>query len=135
MKRILLIAIFILLLLALAYFFLIVQKPASDNFRSVSTAEFSEIIGSRDVQLVDVRTAEEFAEGHLIGAVNIDFKNRNFIEQACAQLEKDRVVAVYCRSGKRSANAAAQLADKGYEVVNLLGGIIQWQADSFHVEK
>ena len=80
-----------------------------------------------DVVVLDVRTAAEYAEGHIEGAVLIDQGQNDFIEQAKATLPKDKTIAVYCRSGRRSANAAGRLADIGYRCVNLKGGIIAWK--------
>lgn len=99
------------------------------EFKSVDADEFEKAISTNNVQLVDVRTAEEFAEGH-IGAdatKNIDVKRPDFIEQAEQELDKGKTVAVYCRSGRRSADAAKQLAERGFKVIDLKGGIIGWR--------
>lgn len=99
------------------------------KFRTVDVDEFAKAISADTIQLVDVRTAEEFNEGHIAadGIKNIDVMQHNFTERAVNELEKDKTVAVYCRSGKRSADAAAQLAQRGFNVINLDGGIIEWQ--------
>ena len=89
---------------------------------------FARLINDSQVQLLDVRTAEEFAEGHLADALNIDVKQSSFLADATGRLDKKRPVAVYCRSGRRSANAATMLTEQGYEVVNLSGGIMAWKA-------
>ena len=96
-------------------------------YDNADVEEFARLAGQSDVALLDVRTAKEFGEGHIPGALNIDVKANGFIEKAVAQLPKDKTIAVYCRSGRRSADAAGQLADKGYKVVNLKGGILAWQ--------
>jgi len=77
-------------------------------------------------QLVDVRTPGEYAEGHLAGALLIDWKADDFLTKAEALLRKDRPVLVYCRSGRRSAEAAEKLAKAGFPVRNLLGGYLAW---------
>ena len=97
-------------------------------FENRDVSNFAELIDNGNVQLVDVRTAEEFAEGHLAGAVNIDMKQSSFMEQAKKQLSKEQTVAVYCRSGRRSATVAGWLTAEGYRVVNMEGGILAWQA-------
>lgn len=98
--------------------------------KDVHTDEFATIISDTSkTQLVDVRTPEEYAEGHLEGAVNIDVNDSTFLQHATASLEKGKTVAVYCRSGKRSAFAASLLAKQGYNVINLLGGILAWKED------
>lgn len=98
--------------------------------KDVHTDEFATIISDTSkIQLVDVRTPEEYAEGHLERAVNIDVNDSAFLQHATASLEKGKTVAVYCRSGKRSAFAASLLAKQGYNVINLLGGILAWKED------
>ena len=57
------------------------------------------------------------------------------MEQAQAKLPKDKTIAVYCRSGRRSANAAGKLADVGYKCVNLKGGILAWKEANMPVIK
>ena len=68
---------------------------------------FAQIIQSDTVLVVDVRTAEEYNAGHIEGARNIDVLKDNFQTEAMASIPKDKTVAVYCRSGKRSLKAAA----------------------------
>lgn len=96
------------------------------KFKSVNEAEFAKIVADKSVQIVDVRTAEEFASGHLENALNYDVKGADF-EKNIASLSKDKTVAVYCRSGARSKVAAQKLAEKGYNVVELDGGIMAWK--------
>ena len=90
---------------------------------------------SENVIILDVRKADEFAEGHIKGAVLIDQFQSDFVEQAKAKLPKDKIIAVYCRSGRRSANAAGILADVGYKCVNLKGGILAWKKANMPVIK
>ena len=87
----------------------------------------SRLSGDGTAQLVDVRTADEFAEGHLPGALSLDVNDTDFLGKAQALLAKDRPVLVYCRSGRRSAAAAARLAGEGFAVFNLEGGILAWK--------
>lgn len=97
------------------------------NYGNTDVKGFAELMNDSDVVVLDVRTAEEFVDGHLAGAVNIDYRQDNFVEQAVVRLPKDKTIAVYCRSGRRSAGAAELLAEKGYKLVNLKGGILAWQ--------
>ena len=97
------------------------------NFENADVQEFAELIADSNVVVLDVRTAAEFAEGHIQGAVLIDQGQSDFMEKAKATLPADKTIAVYCRSGRRSANAAGRLADAGYKCVNLKGGIIAWK--------
>jgi len=105
-----------------------VNAYRNKGFKTVSSDEFARIIGDTDtVQLVDVRTKEEYEEGHISNALLIDYYSYNFEEQAIAKLSKEKTVAVYCRSGCRSAAATRKLVKLGYEVVNLDGGILAWE--------
>lgn len=97
------------------------------NFENTDVQGFSELITNPGVVLLDVRTADEYAEGHIEGAVLIDQKQDDFVEKAKAVLPIDKTIAIYCRSGRRSANAAGKLADAGYKCVNLKGGVIAWK--------
>ena len=108
-----------------------INKNNDEGFKTVDTEEFGRFIAdTAAVQLLDVRTAEEYAQGHIAGAKLIDVKDSTFISQAISQLSKELPVAVYCRSGRRSANAARQLVKAGFEVVNLGGGILAWEEAS-----
>lgn len=91
-----------------------------------SVGKFAELTGDPDVQLVDVRTKEEFEEGHIQGARLLDVRRPDFMRLAMKDLSKKRPVAVYCRSGRRSADAARKLSQKGFRVTNLLGGFLEW---------
>lgn len=104
-------------------------------YTDMDVKDFADFISGEGVQLLDVRTPEEFAEGHLAGARNIDIFNNHFVDDATAVLDPARPVAVYCRSGKRSADAARLLSEKGYRVTNLNGGILAWIEDGEPVEK
>lgn len=85
-------------------------------------------------QIVDVRTAGEFASGHIANAVNFDVTSGDF-ETQIATLDKEKPVMVYCRSGGRSARAAGVLKEKGFkQVYDLDGGIIGWNASNKPVE-
>ncbi len=94
---------------------------------SVSAVEFQKEIRSDSVQLLDVRTPEEYAQGHIDGAINIDVRADDFQQRAEKELKKDETVLVYCRSGRRSMHAAEILTNLGYRTVNLEGGIIDWE--------
>lgn len=99
----------------------------SDSIVSVSVREFENELKSDSVQLLDVRTPDEYAEGHINGAINIDVRADGFEDRAARELSKDLIVLVYCRSGRRSLTAAEILTKLGYKVVNLKGGIIDWK--------
>ena len=93
---------------------------------SVTVSVFADSIDNPGVQLVDVRTPDEYAAGNIPGSVNIDVLTGKFGETASALLDRAYTVAVYCRSGNRSKNAAQVLSMMGYNVVELNGGYNEW---------
>ena len=97
------------------------------NYENADVNEFAELVADTNVVVLDVRTADEFAEGHLERAINIDYHQSDFVEKAKATLPLDKKIVVYCRSGRRSAGAAGKLGAEGYKLVNLKGGIIAWK--------
>jgi rhodanese-related sulfurtransferase len=118
----------ILIGLCLALFFTACQeKGVAQEIHVLSPQEFREsMAGAENVQLVDVRTPEEFAEGHLEGALNINIGDTNFITEA-EKLNLDKPIYIYCRSGKRSAKAALVLKDVGFkEIYDMDGGYLHW---------
>ena len=123
--------IFTLLLAALG----LTTACGQQNFDNYDVKEFAELVADSNVVILDVRKADEFAEGHITGAVLIDQFQSDFIEQARAKLPKEKTIAIYCRSGRRSANAAGKLAGIGYKCVNLKGGIIAWKEAGMPVIK
>ena len=95
------------------------------TLRTVDAATFEAIIEKRSAILLDVRTAQEFDDGHIEGARNLDVSKADFMQQA-SWLDKGKTILVYCRSGKRSLMAATMLVQAGYHVVNLKGGWLEW---------
>ena len=96
-------------------------------YENADVKGFMELTNEHDVIVLDVRSVDEFKEGHIEGAVNIDQSQSDFIEKAKVAISTDKTIAVYCRSGRRSANAAGKLAAEGYKCVNLKGGILAWK--------
>lgn len=111
------------------------NTACSQNYENYDVKEFAELIADSNVVILDVRKADEFAEGHITGAILIDQFQSDFLEQAQVKLPKDKTIAIYCRSGRRSANAAGKLADVDYKCVNLKGGIIAWKEANMPVTK
>ena len=107
--------------------------------KDLNTDDFAKAIADGSVALLDVRTPEEYAAGHLHGASNCDWYAPDFMEKVRSAYPTETPIAVYCRSGKRSAAAAAKLSRAGYTVTNMLGGYNAWTDDSrpvtqYHVE-
>lgn len=116
--------------LLLGLTFLLVTACSSNEkqgFKSVTVQEFANIIAdTTTVILVDVRTAEEYGSGHIENALNIDVKQDDFEKNAINMLPKDKTIAVYCRSGRRSKKAAEILSKNGYNVIELDSGYTGW---------
>lgn len=98
---------------------------APGTVKTVSVEEFAKTITRDGVRLIDVRTPKEYAEEHLSKAENIDVKAPDFGERT---KNVKGTVAVYCRGGRRSLQAATQLAAQGCTVYDLGGGIMAWKA-------
>ena len=92
---------------------------AQAGYENVDVKGFAALMEAPDVVVLDVRTADEFNEGHLDGAINIDQAQSDFLQKAKAALSTAKTIAVYCRSGR--------LAAEGYKAVNLKGGILAWK--------
>ena len=102
------------------------NKSSAPAFQNLTPAQFAEGLRQPGAVLVDVRRPDEFASGHLPGAVNIEVTAPDF-GQRVAALNKTKLTYVYCRSGARSATAAGQLTTAGFaQVSNLLGGVLDW---------
>ena len=101
-------------------------KTSAPAFQNLTPAQFAEGLRQPGAVLIDVRRPDEFAAGHLPGAVNLEVTAPDF-GQHVAALDKTKPTYVYCRSGARSANAAGQLTTAGFaHVSNLLGGVLDW---------
>lgn len=102
--------------------------------KNVDVTQFSEHASKDDVILLDVRTPNEYENGHIHGAKNIDINSADFDEQI-GNLDPSKPVYVYCRSGGRSSNAMRKMQQAGFvEIYNLNGGIIAWENAGKEVE-
>lgn len=109
---------------------------SSQTFKSVDVAEFAQAVADASYVVLDVRTPEEYAAGHIPGThLNIDVLDESFTRKALKQLPKDKAVALYCRSGNRSKRAAQILSDNGYRVLELASGFRGWAAKGREVAK
>ena len=107
----------------------------TNDFKSLSVEEYAKAIEDTMVVRLDVRTPEEYAEGHIEKSLNIDVLNSDFESKALATLPKDKTIAVNCRSGKRSKNAARILVKNGYKVIELDSGYNGWIGEDKPVVK
>jgi rhodanese-related sulfurtransferase len=97
-----------------------------DGYKLTTYDVYAEAVDGEDVQLIDVRTAEEFQAGHINGALNYDYLSGE-VDLLISELDKSKPVYVYCRSGKRSASSAEILIDAGFKkVIDLKGGFMSW---------
>lgn len=111
-------------------------KPGGlGEIHKISADEFEKMNNDGKFTLVDVRTPEEFAEGYIKGAVNVNFKKRTFPDYINA-IAKDKPVAVYCRSANRSGKAAIIMQSLGFKnIYDLDGGVKAWKAANKAFEK
>ena len=104
---------------------------SSVKVNNLDANAFASDIKNPGVVVLDVRTAGEFASGHIENAINIDVESSDFDSQI-AKLDKKVEYAVYCHSGRRSGIASDKMVKSGFEnVTNLNGGIQAWQAAGF----
>jgi thioredoxin len=102
---------------------------ASKNIETIAPEAFAKKIKETPKpQILDVRTSEEFASDHIDNAINVNWLGDNFVSGA-EKLDKSKPVFVYCKSGGRSAKAAAKLEELGFKnIYNLDGGMMKWNA-------
>ena len=114
-------------------FFIVMMNTSCTNAQTgdtkLSATAFAEkIFHTPAAPVIDVRTPEEFAKGHLVKARNINWNGTDFDMQV-AQLDKAKPVFVYCLSGGRSSAAASKMRNDGFtKVYELNGGIMKWRA-------
>ncbi|HJW29645.1 MAG TPA: rhodanese-like domain-containing protein [Saprospiraceae bacterium] len=104
--------------------------------KNLSAKAFDQTIKEQPEKVIlDVRTPEEYAEGHLAGALNVNWEGDHF-DQQVAGLDKSKPVMVYCAAGGRSAAASKHLAKKGFkQVFNLEDGMEDWAQKGYPVTK
>ena len=108
-----------------------VNAQTATKIKTVEVATFAkEIKTTPKPQILDVRTPEEFSEGHIDKATNIDWQNENFVKNT-ENLDKNKPVYVYCKSGRRSLKASEKLEELGFKkIYNLDGGYLKWNAET-----
>lgn len=110
------------------------SAKAQDKFKNLSSDDFEKLIQDENIQRVDVRTVAEYSKGHIPGSLNINVLDDKFSAEADELLDKERPVAVYCKSGRRSRNAARLLTQKGFKVYNLNKGFDNWKESGKDIE-
>lgn len=111
----------IAIILASIYF---VSLGNSSSITNISPAELNAVLEKDpSIQIVDVRTKEEYESGHIAGAINLDWESPSAFNAGLETLTKEKPYALYCRSGRRSAEAAKYMESRGYtQIYNILGG-------------
>jgi len=113
-------------------------EQVADGYENASVAHAHEHWQQGDqskipFMLLDVRTPEEYAQGHIASAKLIPVQ---VLAEHLSEVPHDKQVYVYCHSGKRSAKAAKLLADNGFtNIENIKGGIVAWKEAGYSVEK
>lgn len=122
------------------FFFLLVfsasaQTALQDSIQVISIEKFEKMSAKKKARIVDVRTPEEVSEGHLEGALNINFLGETFAEEI-DKLDKKKTYLLYCRSGSRTRKAADLMQNAGFKHVYMLeGGITAWKEAGKPIEK
>ncbi len=117
----------LVLLLVIAIMTISCQSQNNSKIKVIPVTEFKTEIAKGEVQLIDVRTPEEFLEGAIPNALNININDDSF-EAEIQKLNKTKPVYIYCRSGARSQKAAKKMIELGFiEVIDLEGGFLSWK--------
>ncbi|WP_296697664.1 rhodanese-like domain-containing protein [Algoriphagus sp.] len=111
------------------------KNESYDSIDSLTAQKFEEIVNTnKEAIILDVRTPDEYSEGHISGALNIDYMDDAF-EQEIANLNKSKTYLVYCKAGVRQDKASIRMKELGFEHIILLeGGITSWQQNGMPLE-
>ena len=134
MRRLLIVISLSFLMLTVVVLTVSCKNDQSENIEVVTPEEMQEISELEDVQLIDLRTPQEFDTGHIASSQNIDYFSDTF-EEDIQKLDKSKPVVVYCKSGKKSAECADKMKDNGFvKIYDLDGGIAKWKYKGFNIE-
>jgi rhodanese-related sulfurtransferase len=115
--------------------FLLFGLAFSSIAQSVDVNTFENGMARKEAQILDVRTPEEFNQGHLSNAMHANWNEKDEFIRRIEALDKDEPVYIYCLSGRRSAEAANLMREKGFShVTELQGGINAWKQGGKHLE-
>ena len=107
--------------------FLVISQENNQVYEVLSYVDFKNQISNNKVLLFDVRTMEEYNNGHLKGSVNIDFYEQELFNKFFKKVEKSKPIYIYCRSGNRSKKSSEKLQELGFvKVYDLEGGYKNW---------
>ena len=121
-------------LFLMASFLMSCAQSSTSTSQVLKAAAYKEAIAAKNIQVLDVRTAAEFNAGHIQNALQANWLDQKEFANRTQHLDKNLTVYVYCQVGARSASAQAALEAKGYNVINLEGGLSNWKMNGFPVE-
>ena len=121
-------------LFLMASFLMSCAQSSTSTSQVLKAAAYKEAIAAKNIQVLDVRTAAEFNAGHIQNALQANWLDQKEFANRTQHLDKNLTVYVYCQVGARSASAQAALKAKGYNVINLEGGLSNWKMNGFPVE-
>ncbi len=111
------------------------KEAESSKITVITPEEMQSFLEADNVQLIDVRTQDEYNKGHIKGAQNINFFSPTFFDDI-SKLDKEKPVYLYCNSGKRSAKCAEKMIEIGFvKIYDLEGGFSKWKHEGSEVEK
>ena len=114
------------LILFASLFFITCGK--SQEIKTISSAELKQLLSKEKIQLLDVRTPEEVAQGSIKTAQFVNLFDPNFYQKATTKLDKSKPVYVYCNTSNRSKSASKILTEKGFKIIILEGGYSSWKS-------
>jgi rhodanese-related sulfurtransferase len=116
-----------MLIAIISQFLMLNASCQGADTNAISNEQFRQISKEKDVVILDVRTIEEFKEGHIENAINTDVLQAEAFKKYISALPKDKTYLLYCRSGKRSASALNLMKESGFSnVKHLQQGITGW---------
>lgn len=122
-------------IVSLLFFISLISCSSNAQQTNVPVAEFDKAIHEKNIQLLDVRTGEEYKTGHLKNSLQANWNDEAEFKKRIASLDKNIPVYTYCLSGIRSAAATEWLNANGYKAFNMQGGINKWKAAGKELEQ
>lgn len=110
--------------------FVFINCDKKQEIKSITTLELKVLLAKDTIQLLDVRSPKEIKEGFIKTALFANYFDTDFYTKAMNQLDENKPVYLYCKSGNRSGKSAVILQEKGFEVVNVIGGYKQWKKEN-----
>lgn len=115
------------LILFTSLFLMSCKGQETEHFKILDSAQYEQVTSGNKVTVIDVRTPQEYQDGHIKNAQNINVQSADF-KAKMGNFDKDKPIYIYCRSGARSAKAGKILEDMGFkEIYDLKGGILSWK--------